>query len=81
MAIFLPHPQGGIAFLEENFLASIAPIAIAAFVARFGVVALAGYGLASRFELLIYSWSWPLAWVPDLVGICAGAGLVAVRTA
>ncbi|MGE0290026.1 MAG: MATE family efflux transporter [Bradyrhizobium sp.] len=55
---------------------SIAAIAITAFVARFGVGALAGYGLAARIELLIFSLV--LAFgvgTTTMVGICLGAGL------
>jgi Na+-driven multidrug efflux pump len=51
-------------------------IVITAFVARFGVGALAGYGLASRLELLISSLV--LAFgigTTTMVGICVGAGL------
>jgi putative MATE family efflux protein len=52
-------------------------IAITTFVARFGVEALAGYGLASRLELLISSLV--LAFgvgTTTMVGVCVGAGLV-----
>jgi len=55
---------------------SIAAIAVTAFVGRFGVEALAGYGLASRLELLIFSLV--LAFgvgTTTMVGICVGAGL------
>jgi putative MATE family efflux protein len=52
-------------------------IAITAFVARFGIEALAGYGLASRLELLISSMV--LAFgvgTTTMVGMCVGAGLI-----
>jgi putative MATE family efflux protein len=55
---------------------SIAAIAVTAFAARFGVEALAGYGLAARLELLIFSLV--LAFgvgTTTMVGICVGAGL------
>jgi putative MATE family efflux protein len=52
-------------------------IVITAFVARFGVEALAGYGLASRLELLISSSVLAFgAGTTTMVGICVGAGLV-----
>ena len=56
--------------------ASAALLAITAFVARFGVEALAGYGLASRLELLISTLV--LAFgvgTTTMVGVCVGAGL------
>lgn len=50
-------------------------IAITAYAARFGVEALAGYGLASRLELLIYSTVLALGvGTTTMVGTCAGAG-------
>lgn len=52
-------------------------IAITAYAARFGIEALAGYGLASRLELLVYSLV--LAFgvgTTTMVGICVGAGMV-----
>jgi putative MATE family efflux protein len=61
----------------QILVTSVALIAITAFVARFGVEALAGYGLASRLELLISSLV--LAFgvgTTTMVGICVGAGLV-----
>jgi len=61
----------------QILVTSIALIAITAFVARFGVEALAGYGLASRLELLIYSLVLALGvGTTTMVGICVGAGLV-----
>lgn len=55
----------------------VALIAITAYVARFGVEALAGYGLASRLELLISSLV--LAFgvgTTTMVAACVGAGLL-----
>jgi Na+-driven multidrug efflux pump len=50
-------------------------IAITAYAARFGVDALAGYGLASRLELLIYSTVLALGvGTTTMVGTCVGAG-------
>ena len=50
-------------------------IAITAYAARFGVEALAGYGLASRLELLIYSTVLALSvGTTTMVGTCVGAG-------
>lgn len=50
-------------------------IAITAYAARFGVEALAGYGLASRLELLIYSTVLALGvGTTTMVGTCVGAG-------
>jgi Na+-driven multidrug efflux pump len=60
----------------QLLVTSMAAIAATAFVARFGVEALAGYGLASRLELLIFSLV--LAFgvgTTTMVGICVGAGL------
>lgn len=51
-------------------------IAITAYVARFGIGALAGYGLASRLELLISSLVLGFGvGTTTMVGICVGAGL------
>jgi putative MATE family efflux protein len=61
----------------QILVTSVALIALTALVARFGVEALAGYGLASRLELLISSLV--LAFgvgTTTMVGICVGAGLV-----
>jgi putative MATE family efflux protein len=61
----------------QILVTSVALLAITAFVARFGVEALAGYGLASRLELLISSLV--LAFgvgTTTMVGICVGAGLI-----
>jgi MATE family, multidrug efflux pump len=55
---------------------SVAAIVVTAFAGRFGVEALAGYGLAARLELLIFSLV--LAFgvgTTTMVGICVGAGL------
>jgi Na+-driven multidrug efflux pump len=55
---------------------NIVLIAITAYVARFGIEALAGYGLASRLELLISSLVLGFAvGTTTMVGICVGAGL------
>jgi Na+-driven multidrug efflux pump len=55
---------------------SAALLAITAFVARFGVEALAGYGLASRLELLISSLVLGFGvGTTTMVGICVGAGV------
>jgi putative MATE family efflux protein len=51
-------------------------IAITAYAARFGIGALAGYGLASRLELLISSLVLGFGvGTTTMVGICVGAGL------
>jgi Na+-driven multidrug efflux pump len=50
-------------------------IAVTAYAARFGTEALAGYGLASRMELLVYSLVLAFgAGATTMVGICVGAG-------
>jgi putative MATE family efflux protein len=55
---------------------NITLIVITAFVARFGVEALAGYGLASRLELLVSSLVLGFGvGTTTMVGICVGAGL------
>ena len=81
-AAFLPHSQGGIAFLGAILLNSVALIAITAFVARFGVEALAGYGFASRLELLIFSLVLALGvGATTMVGHCVGVALSTVHAA
>jgi putative MATE family efflux protein len=58
-------------------VANLILAAITALVAHFGVEALAGYGLASRLELLIFPVL--LAWgvgTTTMVGTCVGAGLL-----
>jgi MATE family, multidrug efflux pump len=62
----------------QMLVANIALLAVTALVARFGTEALAGYGLASRLELLVSSLV--LAFgvgTTTLVGTCVGAGAVA----
>jgi putative MATE family efflux protein len=57
---------------------NVALLVITAFVARFGTEALAGYGLASRLELLVSSMVLAIGvGTTTLVGINVGAGLVA----
>ena len=61
----------------QILVTNVALIAITAYVARFGVEALAGYGLASRVELLISSLV--LAFgvgTTTMVATCVGAGLL-----
>ncbi|MCA6117849.1 hypothetical protein J6524_23660 [Bradyrhizobium sp. WSM 1738] len=61
----------------QILVTNVALIAITAYVARFGVEALAGYGLASRVELLISSLV--LAFgvgTTTMVAACVGAGLL-----
>jgi putative MATE family efflux protein len=58
-------------------VANLILAAITALVAHFGIEALAGYGLASRLELLIFPVL--LAWgvgTTTMVGTCVGAGLL-----
>ena len=67
----------GVASLSSTqiLITNGALIAITAYAARFGVEALAGYGLASRLELLIYSTVLALGvGTTTMVGTCVGAG-------
>jgi putative MATE family efflux protein len=58
-------------------VSNVVLIAITAYAARFGIEALAGYGLASRLELLISSLVLGFGvGTTTMVGICVGAGLV-----
>ena len=63
--------------IAQIVVINVTLIVITAFVARFGIEALAGYGLASRLELLISSsvLAFGLG-TTTKVGICVGAGLV-----
>jgi putative MATE family efflux protein len=70
----------GVASLSsmQILIANAALIAITAYAARFGVEALAGYGLASRLELLIFSTVLALGvGTTTMVGTCVGADLEA----
>lgn len=67
----------GVASLSSTqiLITNASLIAITAYAARFGVEALAGYGLASRLELLIYSTVLALGvGTTTMVGTCVGAG-------
>lgn len=60
----------------QILVSNVALIAITAYVAHFGIEALAGYGLAARVELLISSMVLALGvGTTTMVGICVGAGL------
>jgi putative MATE family efflux protein len=62
----------------QLLVTNVALLAITAFVARFGTEALAGYGLASRLELLVSSMVLAIGvGTTTMVGINVGAGLVA----
>jgi putative MATE family efflux protein len=62
----------------QILVSNVALIAITAYVAHFGIEALAGYGLAARVELLISSMVLPLGvGTTTMVGTCVGAGLEA----
>jgi putative MATE family efflux protein len=61
----------------QMLVVNAALLAITAFVARFGTEALAGYGLASRLELLVSSLMLAIGvGTTTMVGISVGAGLV-----
>jgi Na+-driven multidrug efflux pump len=71
------HPLDACALSSAQIVViNVTLIVITAFVARLGIETLAGYGLASRLELLITS-SVPAFAVgtTTMVGICVGAGL------
>jgi len=60
----------------QILVSNVALIAITAYVAHFGIEALAGYGLAARVELLISSTVLALGVATTtMVGTCVGAGL------
>ena len=60
----------------QILVSNVALIAITAYVAHFGIEALAGYGLAARVELLISSLVLALGvGTTTMVGTCVGAGL------
>jgi putative MATE family efflux protein len=62
----------------QILVSNVALIAITAYVAHFGIEALAGYGLAARVELLISSMVLALGvGTTTMVGTCVGAGLEA----
>jgi len=62
----------------QILVSNVALIAITAYVAHFGIEALAGYGLASRVELLISSMVLALGvGTTTMVGTCVGARLEA----
>ena len=62
----------------QMLVSNVALIAITAYVAHFGIEALAGYGLAARVDLLISSMVLALgAGTTTMVGTCVGAGLEA----
>jgi hypothetical protein len=62
----------------QILVSNLALIAITAYVAHFGIEALAGYGLAARVELLISSMVLALGvGTTTMVGTCVGAGLEA----
>ena len=62
----------------QILVSNVALIAITAYVAHFGIEALAGYGLAARVELLISSLVLALGvGTTTMVGTCVGAGLEA----
>ncbi|WP_426527757.1 MATE family efflux transporter [Bradyrhizobium sp. McL0615] len=62
----------------QILVSNVALIAITAYVAHFGIEALAGYGLAARVELLISSMVLALGvGTTIMVGTCVGAGLEA----
>ncbi|XSC45859.1 MATE family efflux transporter [Bradyrhizobium sp. RDT10] len=62
----------------QILVSNVALIAITAYVAHFGIEALAGYGLAARVELLISSMMLALGvGTTTMVGTCVGAGLEA----
>lgn len=60
----------------QILVSNVSLIAITAYVAHFGIEALAGYGLAARIELLISSMVLALgAGTTTMVGTCVGAGM------
>jgi Na+-driven multidrug efflux pump len=72
------YSESGVALVAADTGSNVALIAITAYVAHFGIEALAGYGLAARVELLISSMVLALGLgTTTMVGTCVGAGLEA----